>query len=293
MVIIAGRAAHGAATLLSLAYRGRMQRLSSLVAACHPAPTVAVTFVMSAFAFSLGWRGIPLVLLAVAVLIGQLSVGWSNDAFDAALDARAGRTSKPTVSGAVTARFLWVAAGVALGVSSVLSWWVAGFVGGSFHVFSLAMAWLYNTVLSRTVWSWLPYALAFGAVPPFLTYGLEGTPPALWAVAVFAIIGVSAHVANALPDLDDDRAADVGGLVTRLGRRRAEFLCWALLAVGTAILASVTMSASPAASLVVVTAFAGALLISARSRSRGAAFQALLAVVAVDVVALLLASAMP
>lgn len=270
-----------------------MRRLTGFISACHLAPTVTVTFVISAFALSIGWRGAPLALLAVAVLIGQLSVGWGNDAFDAPLDARAGRTSKPTVSGAVTARALWVGAVLALCVSSLLSWRVAGLLGGSFHVFSLAMALLYNTVLSRTPWSWLPYALAFGAVPPFLTFGLDGTPPAAWSVVVFAIIGVSAHVANALPDLDDDQAAGVDGLVIRLGRRQALALCWTLLAVGTAVLASVTLVASPGAAVVAVLAYVGAAVFSARSRARNAAFLALMAVVGVDVVALLLASATP
>ena len=36
------------------------------------------------------------------------------------------------------------------------------------------MAWLYNLRLSRTVWSWLPYAVAFGCAPLFLSLGLDG-----------------------------------------------------------------------------------------------------------------------
>lgn len=260
--------------------------------ACHPLPAVAVTAVLSAFAWSLGWRGGALAVAALTILIGQLSVGWSNDAFDARVDAVAQRTSKPTVSGLVSSRALWIGAGLALAVSCILSWAVAGWLGGSFHVFALAMAWLYNTALSRTPWSWLPYALAFGAMPAFLTYGLDGTAPPLWTVAVFAIVGVSGHLANAVPDLDTDAAAGMDGLALRMGRRRALLTCWVLLAVGTAILAIVTAQQRPAIAAIVVLAYVVALTVSVTARSEAATFRTLLAVVAVDVVALILAGSL-
>ena len=267
-----------------------MRIARSLVRACHPLPTVAVTAVIGAFAWSLGWRAAPFAVLVVAVLAGQLSVGWSNDAYDAELDARAGRIGKPVVAATVSVRVLWAVAVGALAVSAALSWVAAGAIGGSFHVFSVAMAWLYNLRLSRTAASWVPYALAFGAVPPFLTYGLDGTPPAPWTVAVFAIVGVSAHLANALPDVESDRAAGIGGLVVRLGARRSGELCWSLLAVGTAILVAVTATSRPVVAGAALLAFAVAALWSWRSSSASTTFRALLLVVAVDVVALVLAA---
>ena len=166
-----------------------MRLLQSFVRAAHPLPTIAVSLVITAFAWSLGWTGWLLVTVFAAILIGQLSVGWSDDAFDASLDARVGRTSKPTVALTVSAGALWIAAVSALIIAILLSWAVAGWLGGSFHVFAILMAWLYNIRLSRTVWSWLPYALAFGVMPAFLSFGLNDEPPTVWAVAVFAIIG--------------------------------------------------------------------------------------------------------
>lgn len=244
---------------------------------------------MSAFAWSLGWRGWPLALLAVTILVGQLSVGWSNDAFDARVDAIAGRTQKPAVAGLVTSRTLWIGAGLALTLAAALSWAVAGRVGGSFHVFALIMAWLYNTALSRTAWSWIPYALAFGAMPAFLSYGLDGAAPAGWAVAVFAIVGVSAHLANALPDIESDAAAGMDGLAVRLGPRRGLTLCWVLLGIGTATLFAVMLQQRPIVAWIVAAAFVIAIACGTLARSESAVFHALLAVVAVDVVALILA----
>lgn len=269
-------------------------RLRGLVLATHALPTVVVTITMSAFAWSIGWRGAALVLVGVTILTGQMSVGWSNDAFDAASDTRAGRRDKPTVAGQVSVRVLWISAATALVVSIALSWWVAGFVGGSFHVLVLGMAWLYNVALSRTAWSWLPYAVAFGAMPLFLYIGLDGRPGPWWTVAVFAIVAVGAHLANALPDLESDREAGLGGVVVVLGAPASTRLCWLLLGVGTAILIAVgaTSSAGPWLAVVLVAGYLGALLYGSLSSRRSAMFVALVGAVALDVIALTVSPAL-
>ena len=207
------------------------------------------------------------------------------------MDARAGRVEKPTVAGLVSSRTLWVCATVALVVAAALSWYVAGVVGGSIHVFTLAMGWLYNVALSRTVWSWLPYALAFGAMPLFLYVGLTGAPGPWWTVAVFATVAVSAHLANALPDLEADRSADVDGLVVRLGERWATLLCWLLLALatGTLVVVAATSSAGPWTSVILVVGFVAAVAFGSLSRRRSAMFLALLGVALLDVAALTIA----
>jgi len=261
--------------------------LRSFVKASHAAPTAVVTVVVVLLAAGLGWRGWPLAGVLAAVLSGQLSVGWSNDAFDAPLDERSQRRDKPTVAMGISPQTLWVAAVIALVVSSALSWLVAGIIGGTWHVFALIMAWLYNTVLSRTWWSWLPYALAFGSIPAFLTYGLDGQPPAIWMTAVCAIVGVSAHIANALPDLEIDRQAEVKGFVTNLGKTNASWLCWILLALGSLILAVESSSVSVWFPLAIGITLAGAALYARFSKERTAMFNAILALVVVQVLVLL------
>jgi 4-hydroxybenzoate polyprenyltransferase len=265
--------------------------LHGYLAASHALPTVAVTVLMTAFAWNIGWRGAPLALVSSAILVGQLSIGWSNDAFDAAADARARRVDKPTVSGVVSPKTLWILATVALLGSTVLSWIAAGFVGGSIHVFALSMGWLYNVALSRTPWSWLPYALAFGSFPLFLSFGLDGAPGPWWTVAVFALIAVSAHLANALPDLESDRSAGVDGLVLRLGARWSAMLCWLLLAIATGILVVVAIanSAGPVTAIILITGFTVAVLFGSLSRRPSAMFLALLGVALLDIAVLTLA----
>jgi 4-hydroxybenzoate polyprenyltransferase len=267
-----------------------MPKFIGFIKATHAAPTAAVTIVITLLAWSLGWREWPLIGVFLAVVIGQFSVGWSNDAFDASFDLRSGRRDKPTVVAGITSKQLWIAACVALSISCVLSWSVAGVIGGSWHVFALAMAWLYNTLLSRTWWSWLPYALAFGAVPAFLTYGLNSQAPQLWLTLSFAIIGVSAHIANALPDIDSDKAAGVQGFVISLGVVRATRLCWLLLVSGTSVLAIVSAHSSfwfPTA-LVLTIACAG--IYALFSRNRSATFNAIMVCVVIEVIVLLISA---
>lgn len=268
-----------------------MRVVLGFIKACHPLPTIAVSLVISAFGWSLGWSGLSLLAVFITILVGQLSVGWSNDAFDSFLDARIGRTSKPTVAQDVSARALWFAAFTALLIAIASSWAVAGWLGGSFHIFAIMMAWLYNIRLSRTAWSWLPYALAFGAMPAFLSFGLNDEPPTLWSVAVFAIIGVSAHLANALPDAESDAAAGVGGIVVALGNRRSVILCWLLLALGSGILVVVSLTATVWLALIIFVAFVLAVIVGSRSHHRTAMFYSLIAMVAIDVSALVMVTA--
>ncbi|GHJ41392.1 UbiA family prenyltransferase [Streptomyces sp. TS71-3] len=198
--------------------------LLGLLRACHPEPTLAVTAVITALAAVSGHGPLGCLLLGSAVLTGQLSVGWCNDRLDLARDIAAGRLDKPLVSGAVGPRVVAFAAGCALALCVPLSL-ANGLAAGAAHLAGVAAAWSYNAGVKRTLASWLPYALAFGLLPAFVTLSLPGHPwPPAWAVAAGALLGLGAHLTNVLPDIDDDLAAGVRGLPQRLGRRRARLL---------------------------------------------------------------------
>ena len=224
---------------------GTIASLRALARACHLLPTVAVTAMITLLAWGMGWPLTRLAGLAAVVLAGQLSVGWSNDAHDAELDRRARRLDKPVVQGLLDERDLWWLAGVMLVASSIGSWVVAGWRGGSFHVLALAAAWAYNLRLSRTVWSWVAYAVAFGSVPAFLSFGLDDQPPSGWLVLLVALVGVSGHLANAAPDVMRDSEAGADGLAVRLGAARSTRYCWVLLALALVVLAAATLAALP------------------------------------------------
>lgn len=214
----------------------RTGRTIGLLQAAHPAPSVAVTAVVTALAAASGRGGAGTVLIAAAVLTGQLSVGWSNDLIDVDRDVAATRYDKPLPTGAASARAVTIAAGCALVACVPLSL-ANGWQAGSAHLIGVAAAWGYNLGVKSTVWSWLPYAVAFGLLPAFVTLSLPGGPwPHWWASAGAALLGVGAHAANVLPDIDDDLAVNIRGLPQRTGLRGARTLAASALAAGSAVL---------------------------------------------------------
>jgi 4-hydroxybenzoate polyprenyltransferase len=276
-----------------MASAGRAQLVRALVTATHAAPTATVTAVMTAFAASVGrgWGGC--VLVAATVLTGQLSVGWSNDYLDRHRDAQVGRTDKPIPSGDVGASTVRTAALIALVACVVLSLangWRAGLV----HLVGVAAAWAYNLGLKASWLSPLPYLIGFGALPAFVVLGLPGQPrPPAWLVAGGALLGVGAHFANVLPDLEDDAATGVVGAPHHLGRTGSAFTSAGLLLAATVSLAIGPSGGSRAVAvggLVAACAIvAGGSLAALRQGRQGATtmFRSAMALAVVDVTMLL------
>lgn len=205
------------------------QLVRGLVLASHPAPTAMVTALSLALLVGLRAPVAILVLAGLAVLTGQFSVGWSNDWFDAARDEVVGRTAKPLVSGLLTRFQLGVSSLVAALGCLVFSLWT-GVVPGTVHLAAVASAWLYNAGLKGTMWSWVPYGVSFSLLPTFLVLAVPGraVPPWLWLTG--GLLGVGAHVANVLPDLEDDASTGIRGLPHRIGRTGSSVLAPVLLA---------------------------------------------------------------
>ncbi|GIH94751.1 UbiA family prenyltransferase [Planobispora siamensis] len=263
--------------------------LAGLARACHPGPTAAVTLLTTALAVASGRDAAGCALVAAAVLAGQLSIGWCNDAVDAGRDAAAGRRDKPIVSGEVSVRTVRIAAIVALALCVPLSL-ASGVLAGTAHLVGVAAAWAYDLGVKATALSWIPYAVGFGSLPAFVALGLPGHPwPAWWAVLAGALLGCGAHLANVLPDISDDLATGVRGWPQRLGpaRVRALIPLPLLLATGLLVLAPPGPPAAGAwAALGAACVFAGAGLVLG-GRSPRVPFVAAIAVAAVDVVLLL------
>ncbi|WP_406288770.1 UbiA family prenyltransferase [Embleya sp. NBC_00896] len=257
-----------------------------LLLACHPGPTVAVTALVTALAAAAGRDAKGCALVGAAVLSGQLSVGWCNDAVDAARDRAGGRTGKPVVAGLVGAERVARAARYALVACVPLSY-AHGPAAGTVHVVGVGAAWAYDLGVKGTLASWVPYAVGFGSLPAFVAFGLPGRPsPTWWIVAAAALLGCGAHLADALPDLADDLAAGVRGLPHRLGPTGIRTLTPLPLVGATALLAygrpdRAGRLALGAAGLV---GAAGALLGGRRPR---VPFAAAVAVAAIDVALLL------
>lgn len=258
--------------------------MTALARACHPEPTIAVTALVTAFAGAAG-RGIGTAWVGVAVLAGQLSVGWSNDYIDAGRDALVDRRDKPIPAGDIAARAVGAAALLALVASIPLSL-ASGWRAALPHFAGIAAAWGYNLGLKATLASPIPYAIGFGGLPAFVVLGLPGHPaPPAWLIIAGALLGLGAHFANVLPDMADDIKLGVRGLPHRLGARASAALAAALLLAASLVLAfgpgrpnALTIAA---VGLGVAALLAGGLVFARKPGSR-AAFRVALLVAVVD-----------
>ena len=205
-----------------------------LVRACHLQPTLAVTAVTTALAVLSGRDAWGCVAVAVAVLAGQFSTGWSNDWFDAGRDTSVGRTDKPIVAGTVDVATVRAAALIALAACvplSLLSGWRAALV----HLVAVGSAWSYNAGLKATRLSPLPYAVSFALLPAFVTLGLPAHPwPRPAVMVATGLLGVGAHFVNTLADRDDDARSGIAGLPQRLSAR-TDLLVGVVLLVACAL----------------------------------------------------------
>jgi 4-hydroxybenzoate polyprenyltransferase len=196
-----------------------LKRVQALIITSHPGPSLAITALTTLLAAQAAPHGIGPVLTAPAMLAGQLSIGWSNDACDAAKDAAAGRTDKPLARGDIGAGAVWTAAGAAAAAGLAMAF-VIGPVTAGLYVLVVAPGWAYNLGLKSSLWSGVMYLLGFGPLPAYAASTLPGHPLPRWPVTVAAaLLGLGAHFANVLPDLAADKATGVGGLPQRVAAR--------------------------------------------------------------------------
>lgn len=238
----------------------RVRSALALVKATHPGPSLAVTSIGTALAASAQVTAARCALLALALLCGQLSIGWCNDAVDRDRDVAAGRPDKPVALGQLSTRTVATAAGAALVLCVVFSL-ALGTRPGLVHLLAVAGGWAYDLGAKRVVLSFVPFAVSFGALPAVAT--LSRLPPAwppAWALAGGALLGVVAHLANTLPDLAADVDAGVLGLPQRLGPARTRTLAGALLAVAAVVLALAPPGPPGLAGLTVLVLTAGLLV---------------------------------
>lgn len=192
----------------------------ALVLAAHPLFATLVALGVGVAAALSGRSGREVGLVVVTVLVGRATAGWLNDVADRQRDVAAERLDKPVAQGWVhpsTVTFA-VACATCLVVPLSIS---NGTTAGIAHLLSVAAAWLYNSRIKLTVLSWLPWAVSFGLLPTFLSYGgwgggLHGGPPTVAMTLLAALLGIGLHFLTALPDLVGDNHNGVQSLPLRV-----------------------------------------------------------------------------
>jgi len=217
---------------------GRGTKFVAFIKATHFPQALAMILVAAALSALYGQRGLALLFVVIATAAGQASIGWTNDFVDAKTDRALKRANKPSVSLALNPDSLRVPIVVALLLMPPFSILAAGWVGGLANILAILSAQVYNLYLSRTVWSWLPYAVSFSLLTVFAAQSNTLWPS--WQVAsIAACVGVIAHILNALPDMELDKRANLGGLVVSLGRTKSIVVAGVLLVLAIGLLAAV------------------------------------------------------
>jgi len=268
--------------------------LLALIRASHPIPCLAV----SSFAglFSLG-SGISIhisLLIFIAVLLQQISVGLSNDWLDFRRDLAAERKDKPTVSGLVSVRqlrFLSLTAAVSAQAIALFM----GLGPSLLMLLMLAAGWAYNLGMKSNWSSPIPYAVGFGTIPIFV--GLAAPSPfwvPAWVAGVSALLGVSAHFANVLPDIVADKLTGVNALPHILGPRISAIVISTTALVANLLVVTQSEALDPNLAIagliatIILAGFASAL--SIKTKPPKAVFTLLILASLVNVILLMLGS---
>jgi len=223
------------------------------------------------------------------VLSGQLTIGWQNDATDAERDRLTDRRDKPIVSGRVSRRTVGAAALVSGALTVPLSL-ASGWRAGTVHLAAVGAAAAYNAGMKSGLGSMVPYAVAFGLLPAFVTLGGRGSPwPPWWVIVGTASLGSAAHFLNVAPDREGDLRTGVRSLPHHLAPA-ANAAVAAVLALGSSSFLALgpphpSVLRLAGFSLVVVIALVGTV---AAARGSRAGFRAIVVIAVLDVGLLLL-----
>lgn len=208
----------------------------------HPFPVAANAVAAVAFGAvaARGWPGgRAALLLALAIIGSQATVGVVNDLRDRDLDA-AEKPHKPLVSGRVS-----VPGAYMLGAAMLALALVAGAMLGPVSVpLVLAMTAagvVYDLWLKRTAASFVPYIFGLPLLPIWAWVCVREADPRLWLTYPLGVlVGFGLHLANALPDAERDARGGVRGFVQVAGTRTALVGCFGSFAVALAVAVALT-----------------------------------------------------
>ena len=212
-----------------------MRAISAYARAAHFGPTMLITAISFLLASTLWWEG-PAYVIAFTVFLGQLLIGWSNDAYDYQDDLKHNRVNKPLVSGQLKIEKLRRATFILLPfavIANLLG--PLGLKGGAVYLLGVGCGIAYNFYFKFRITSPLVYFIALAALPASIFYAVDRNPP-LWVLATSSLLGVAFHFANVLKDLSADRDSNIGGLPQRLGRRASLLIIAILLVIVLTIL---------------------------------------------------------
>jgi 4-hydroxybenzoate polyprenyltransferase len=211
---------------------------------CHPGPVLLHTIAVSMFALLAVWPHIYwsiLVLVITAHIAMQLSIAVLNDYCDRQRDALSKKT-KPIVRGLVRPHEALIA-GILLMLIMVVLLLPLNPLALLISLLYLACMQGYNVGLKVTPLSGIVFALAIPLIPVYAFVGMGHFVPFLfWLVPVGALLGVVLHLANALPDIEEDAESSARTLTVVLGVKGSFIACSLLIFLAIALIGVLAIS---------------------------------------------------
>lgn len=200
---------------------------------CHPGPMLFNVTAVIAFAVLASWPDVHwklIALVASAHLAMQLSIAILNDYCDRERDVLS-KKNKPIVRGLVlpgealfTSCLLMVAMVVLLIPLNRAALWVS--------LLYLAFGQSYNLGLKTTPAGGVVFALALPLIPVYSFVAVSRFAPlVLWQIPISTLLALALHLANTLPDIEQDTANHVRNLAVILGRTKTISAITALILV--------------------------------------------------------------
>lgn len=194
------------------------------------------------FALVAGADGRRALLLGVAMVALQVSIGSLNDLVDIERD-RDRKPGKPIPAALVGRDVAWAVALAGLVVGLTLSA-IAGPFAALVAIAGAATGYLYDFRLKATPWAWLPFAVGLPLLPVYAWVGAAAVIPVAFFVLVplGVVAGAAVALLNGLVDLERDRASGARTPAVELGAVAARRLAAILLAtVAAGVVASLAV----------------------------------------------------
>ena len=181
-----------------------------------------------AFPLTMHFTPINLIILGLAMLSAQFSIGLSNDLLDQSYDKLA-KPWKPLVNGSANQHIAIILFLMLLLLSLAFAY-TFGPLSLLLLVFGLSQGFIYNIGLKRTFLSWLAYSLAIPTVLVFarVVHGNNVSTFLLFYLLGF-LVGPALNIANQLPEAEISAFSGERSLVHILGIKLARRVSASLL----------------------------------------------------------------
>lgn len=200
----------------------------------HLPAALSVSAIVILTSWLYGVRGDDLLYVVFMIVSGQLSIGLSNNVFDARFDSLSGRTDKPIAAGNLSSFSVFGSALAFLAASIYFSLSLSP--AGWLHIAALGFGWMYNLILKRTPFSVLCYIGAFALIPIFASSLATSLLPHLLIIVGFGGVGGGLHFVDALKDYEYDNRSGINGSPNSLSKPTAKTVQAMLLLFGFAAL---------------------------------------------------------